>query len=134
MSAVFFGFFVCVSGVIGRSCDSKNDFSHLIGNVVDVPTTWNNTYPLGWALLENGSQRVTVSEVLDRCERGRSLYVVFDLEKRYSLDEFCISQGDMVCLCTYMSMDKLKLITTNVHHMTCTHTQTHMDRWNIKIT
>lgn len=86
-SAVFFGFFLCVNGVVGRACTPHNNFTAIMRWVVDNPATWLGEYPLGRALLGNSSYPLTVESFLDGCRLNRSLYNVMMLEQRYDLEE-----------------------------------------------
>ena len=86
-SAVFFGFFICVNGVVGRTCSPYNNFTAIVRRVVDNPVTWLGEYPLGRALLGNRSYPLTVESFLDGCRLNQSLYNVMMLERRYDLEE-----------------------------------------------
>ena len=114
VSAIFFGFFLCVDGVVGRTCGPYNNFTVIVRQVVDQPATWQGEYPLGRVLLGNSSYPLTVESFLDGCRRNQSLYNVMRLEQRYNLEEVIrIDPSEAVSVCVYvcaMSIHAFQLI------------------------
>lgn len=87
VSAVFYGVFLCVVGVVDQGCGHHGNFSNLIRYVIDNNQTWGESYPLGSAIFENGSYPLTVGGVLDSCHRHQSLFTVLQLAHRYNIDD-----------------------------------------------
>lgn len=87
MSAVFFGVFLCVVGVVDQGCGRHGNFSSIIQHVIDNNQTWRESYPLGSAIFENGSYPLTVGSVMDGCRRNQSLFTVLQLQHRYNIDD-----------------------------------------------
>ena len=79
--------FLCVAGVLGQSCGPQNNFSNMVQHVIDNNQTWGESYPLGWAIFENGSYPLTVQGVMNGCRRNQSLFMVLQMEHRYNLTD-----------------------------------------------
>ena len=84
-SAVFYGVFLCVVGVVNQGCGRHGNFSNIMQNVIDNNLSWGESYPLGAIILDNASYPLTVGGVLDGCRRNQSLFTVLHLEQQYNL-------------------------------------------------
>ena len=91
LSATFSGFFLTLSGVLGKVCGSHGNFSELLTSVVDNPYAWGGPdypqYPLATVLLGQPQFPLTVSSVLESCRMNMSLFRSLHLEQRYDLGE-----------------------------------------------
>ena len=84
-SAVFYGVFLCVVGVVDQGCGRHGNFSNIMQNVIDNNLSWGESYPLGAIILDNASYPLMVGGVLDGCHRNQSLFTVLHLEQQYNL-------------------------------------------------
>ena len=87
MSAVFYGVFLCMVGVVDQGCGRHGNFSNIMLNVIDNNQSWRESYPLGATIMHNASYPLTVSGVLNGCRRNRSLFTVLQLEHQYNLSD-----------------------------------------------
>jgi hypothetical protein len=91
LSASFTGVCLSVSGVMGKACGNHNNFSELLQNVVDNPSTWSGQdaphYPLAAVLLNLSHYPLTVADTLDACRANVSLFRALHLGQRYDLED-----------------------------------------------
>lgn len=87
ISALSFGYFISVAGVMGRACGPQNNFSLIVKHVIDDQSTWKGEYPLGRVILQNPSYPLTVQLLLDSCRRNESLFMALHLAHRHNLEE-----------------------------------------------
>ena len=112
LSAAFSCFFLSVAGVLGKVCGSHSNFSELVANVVDNPSTWGGRdspqFPLARVILEEPRFPLTVGGLLEACGTNLSLFQALHLEQRYDLEErLMLSPQDKVSPCSSQARNEL---------------------------
>eukprot|EP00118_Oscarella_pearsei_P011431 m.76892 g.76892 ORF g.76892 m.76892 type:complete len:1211 (+) comp36007_c0_seq7:1029-4661(+) len=86
LSLIMFALALSVGSLSGETCGMHRNLTEIIDRVIDNASNWNG-FPLGRAILENGRYPLKVHTVINECSENESLWTVFRIDERQSLDD-----------------------------------------------